>query len=171
MKKYIIVILLVILIVTVGISRVQQNQTETQNKNKVQNKLQSVTKENVTMCATIPKPELELINPEAIKKEENNNYIVMQATAYTKSKEEGTYNGITRSGTEVSRGTVSVDPRVIPLGTKLYIEGYGHAIALDTGGDIRHNRIDLYMETKEEAFEFGRQEVKVYILDDNKNKI
>ncbi len=108
-----------------------------------------------------------MVNQPDIKpviKEENNNYITMRATAYTKSKSEGTHKGITKSGTQVSRGSVAVDPRRIPLGTKLYIEGYGHAVACDTGGDIKHDRIDLYMETKKEAFEFGRRDVKVYIM-------
>jgi len=94
----------------------------------------------------------------------NNKHIIMEATAYTKSVEEGTQRGITRSGTEVSRGTVAVDPRAIPLGTRLYVDGYGDAIALDTGGAIKGNRIDLYMETKKEAFEWGRRQVKVWIL-------
>lgn len=96
----------------------------------------------------------------------SNSHIVMKATAYTRSHSEGTSRGITRSGTRVSRGTVAVDSRIIPLGTKLYIEGYGHAIALDTGGAIKGNRIDLYMETKKEAFEFGRQSVKVWIIEE-----
>jgi len=105
----------------------------------------------------------ELIHLDTIK-EDDNNYIVMEASAYTKSVEEQTYKGITKSGTQVSRGTVSVDPRIIPLKTKLYIEGYGEAIALDTGGAIKGNRIDLYMETKKEAFKFGRKDVKVFII-------
>ena len=95
----------------------------------------------------------------------SNDCMMFIATAYTKSVEEGTINGITASGTIVSRGTVSVDPKVIPLGTKLYVEGYGESIALDTGGAIKGNRIDLYMETKEEAFEWGRRQVKVWILE------
>jgi len=107
----------------------------------------------------------ESINFNIIKKEENNNHImIMEASAYTKSVEEGTYKGITKSGTQVSRGTVSVDPRIIPLKTRLYIEDYGEAIALDTGGAIKGNRIDLYMDTKKEALEFGRRDVKVIII-------
>ena len=113
------------------------------------------------------KPEIEPeIKPE-IKPEPQinpNEYMIFEATAYTRSAEEETLDGITASGTIVSRGTVSVDPRVIPLGTKLYVEGYGHAYALDTGGAIKGNRIDLYVETKKEAFEWGRRQVKVWIL-------
>ena len=104
-------------------------------------------------------------NSSIIKEEENNYMIIMQASAYTKSVEEQTYTGITKSGTRVCRGTVSVDPRIIPLKTKLYIEGYGEAITLDTGGVIKGNKIDLYMETKKEAMEFGKRDVKVFILD------
>src|SRR5207249_12257376 len=51
--------------------------------------------------------------------------------------------GVTKSGTGVYRGIVAVDPRVIPLGTRMYIPGYGYGIAADTGGDIVGNHIDL----------------------------
>jgi len=98
-------------------------------------------------------------------KSEKKNYIIMRASAYTKSVEEETYKGITKCGTKVSRGTVSIDPRIIPLRTKLYIENYGEAVALDIGGAIKGNRIDLYMETKKEALEWGVKEVKVFILE------
>jgi len=89
-------------------------------------------------------------------------FLIMEATAYTKSPEEGTADGITATGHRVRRGVVAVDPSVIPLGTKLYVEGYGEAVALDTGGAIKGMRIDLYMDTKKEAFEWGRRKVKVY---------
>uniref|UniRef100_UPI003864B31E 3D domain-containing protein n=1 Tax=Anaerovibrio slackiae TaxID=2652309 RepID=UPI003864B31E len=53
---------------------------------------------------------------------------------------------------------------VIPLGTKVYIPGYGTAVAADTGGAIRGNKIDLCMESYGEAINFGRRPVEVYIL-------
>jgi resuscitation-promoting factor RpfB len=81
--------------------------------------------------------------------------MVMEATAYTWTGNK------TATGTWPSRGTVAVDPEVIPLGTKLHIEGYGEAIAADTGGDIKGNRVDLYMESEDECWEFGRQQVEV----------
>ena len=55
------------------------------------------------------------INSDIVKEEEKKDYIIMEASAYTKSYEEQTHKGITKSGTQVCRGTVSVDPRVIPL--------------------------------------------------------
>lgn len=59
---------------------------------------------------------------------------------------------------------VAVDPSVIPLGTQLYIEGYGYAVAADTGGAINGNHIDLAMDSVSEALDFGRQQVVVHVL-------
>lgn len=89
----------------------------------------------------------------------------MQATAYTMS-DDGCDN-ITASGMSTFVGMVAVDPKVIPLGTKLYIEGYGVAIAGDTGGAIKGNIVDLYFNSKGECYQFGRQHgLKVYVLKD-----
>lgn len=88
----------------------------------------------------------------------------MIATAYSRSEEEGTADGITKSGTIVRPGVVAVDPEVIPLGTEIFIEGLGVFTAEDTGGDIKGNRLDIYFESREEAFEFGVQSVNVFIL-------
>ena len=83
----------------------------------------------------------------------------MEATAYSGG-------GTTASGMAAAVGRVAVDPRVIPLGTRLYIEGYGYAVAADTGGAIKGNRIDLFFETYDEAISFGRRKVTVYVLAD-----
>ena len=64
-----------------------------------------------------------------------------------------------------AHGVVAVDPQVIPLGTRLYIPGYGNAIAGDTGGAIIGMRIDLFFEAEAEAIRFGRRKVDVYVLD------
>ena len=61
---------------------------------------------------------------------------------------------------------VAVDPKVIPLGTILYVEDYGIAIAGDTGGAIKGHDIDLFMNTRSEARSFGRRDKEVYILKD-----
>jgi 3D (Asp-Asp-Asp) domain-containing protein len=59
---------------------------------------------------------------------------------------------------------IAVDPKVIPLGTRVYVEGYGYAIAGDTGGAIKGNKIDVFITTKEEALKWGRRTVKIKIL-------
>jgi len=90
---------------------------------------------------------------------------VMEATAYTPDPRcNGGYK-YTATGRLAQRGIVAVDPRVIPLGTRLYVEGYGNALAADTGGAIKGNKIDLCFDTYEEAVRFGRRQVKVYILE------
>jgi uncharacterized protein YabE (DUF348 family) len=70
----------------------------------------------------------------------------------------------TASGGAAGQGTVAVDPSVIPLGTRLYIEGYGYGVASDVGGAIKGNRIDLHFDTEAQALQFGRRTVQVYIL-------
>jgi len=74
-------------------------------------------------------------------------------------------NGITATGLRARKGLVAVDPKVIRLGTKLYIEGYGVAIAADTGGWIKGNRIDLCFDTLEECYRFGRRKIYVYLAE------
>jgi 3D (Asp-Asp-Asp) domain-containing protein len=61
-------------------------------------------------------------------------------------------------------GVVAVDPRHIPLGSRLYIEGYGFAIAGDTGGAIKGHRIDLGYGNYRAARSFGRKKVTVHVL-------
>ncbi len=77
-----------------------------------------------------------------------------------------TYTGRNTScGLQPAVGLVAVDPSVIPLGSRLYIEGYGYATAADTGGAIKGNRIDVFMEQKQQCLSWGRRTVKVYILE------
>ncbi len=89
--------------------------------------------------------------------------LTMEASAYLPS--DGGGAGITASGMVARYGVVAVDPSVIPLGTRLYIPGYGVAIAADTGGAIRGNMIDLCMEDYGSAMAFGRRNIQVYVLD------
>ncbi len=73
-------------------------------------------------------------------------------------------DGITAMGLRAGPGIVAVDPRIIPLGTRLYIPGYGFALAGDTGGDIVGDRVDLGFSSYGEAIRFGRRPVTVYVL-------
>jgi len=105
--------------------------------------------------------------------------IICEATAYDLSYEScGKYPGdpaygITFSGTKARPGVIAVDPRIIPLGTKVYIESldytadYGFAIAEDTGSAIKGYRVDLFIGSNREALRYGRRNVRVYILDDH----
>ena len=86
----------------------------------------------------------------------------VKATAYTPY--DAGCTGMTASGTRAGVGTIAVDPRVIPLGTKVYIPGYGVATALDTGGAIKGNKIDVCYMTKGEAFKWGVKNLNIYIL-------
>lgn len=71
----------------------------------------------------------------------------------------------TSTGTKpTANRTIAVDPRVIPYGSKVYIEGYGTYIAEDCGGGIKGNMIDIYMNTYNECIQFGRRKAKVYIV-------
>lgn len=89
--------------------------------------------------------------------------LYMEASAYLPY--DGGGAGYTALGIPARYGVVAVDPDIIPLGTRVYIPGYGEAIAADTGGAINGYMIDLCMEDYTQAIAFGRRGVEVYILD------
>ncbi|MFF1991993.1 cell wall-binding protein EntB [Bacillus mycoides] len=97
--------------------------------------------------------------------------LTVVATAYTADpSENGTYGGrvLTAMGHDLTANPnmriIAVDPKVIPLGSKVWVEGYGEAIAGDTGSAIKGNRIDVLMGSKSKAMNWGRQTVKVKVL-------
>lgn len=99
-------------------------------------------------------------------------YIDCEATAYDMSPEEnGGYAGQSATGVPLEKGVIAVDPKVIPLGTRVYVEAldgswsYGYAVAADTGGAIKGKRVDLCYRTQKECIQFGRRACRVYILD------
>ncbi|HBV86603.1 MAG TPA: hypothetical protein DEF42_08100 [Desulfosporosinus sp.] len=84
--------------------------------------------------------------------------LTVEATAYT-------YTGNnTATGVKPREGLIAVDPRVIPMGSKVYVEGYGYAIAADTGGSIRGNRIDVFYSTLRKCIDWGRRSVQIHVL-------
>lgn len=93
--------------------------------------------------------------------------LTMGATAYTAGAEScwPYVDGLTCVLKQAGYGVAAVDPRVINLGTRLYIEGYGFAVASDVGGAIKGNRIDLFMSDVKTAREFGKRTVTVHLLD------
>ena len=92
----------------------------------------------------------------------------VRATAYTHSDPGCTIT--TATGTKVHHGTVAVDPRYIPYGTRMFIMAsdgsyiYGLCEAEDCGGDIKGDRVDLYLPNTEACMEFGRRRCTVYFL-------
>ncbi len=104
------------------------------------------------------------INPQVPTGKPTGRIMMMVATAY--SPEEPGLSNHTASGMLATRGVVAVDPRVIPLGTRLNVEGYGNCIAGDTGSTIKGNRIDLCFDTLAEMNAFGGyRTVRVEILE------
>jgi len=81
----------------------------------------------------------------------------VEATAYC-------LTGRTATGERTRRGIIAVDPRVIPLGSRTYVDGYGEAIAADTGGVIKGRRIDIWLPDCQAAREYGRQKTTLQIL-------
>lgn len=113
--------------------------------------------------------------------EEYSSVVEVSATAYClckkccgKSPSNPNY-GMTASGIRIVPGSgikvIAVDPKIIPLGSKVYVEGlngawdYGYATASDTGSAIKDYKIDLYMDTHSEALTWGRKKVNVYVID------
>ena len=74
-------------------------------------------------------------------------------------------NGRTAIGMKATKGVIAVDPRIIPLGSRVFVEGYGPAVAGDVGGAIKGNRIDVCFSTRREALQWGRRTVKVTVYE------
>lgn len=82
----------------------------------------------------------------------------VEATAYT-------YTGNnTATGVKPREGLIAVDPKVIAMGSQVYVEGYGYAIAADTGGSILGNRIDVFFGTLRQCIDWGRKPVRIHVL-------
>lgn len=93
-----------------------------------------------------------------------NRVLTVEATAY--SSQDPGLGAHTAMGTPVRHGVIAVDPYVIPLGTRVYIPGYGEAVAEDVGGAIVGHRIDIAFDTYNEVLQFGKQTIEIFILDD-----
>lgn len=93
--------------------------------------------------------------------------IKVSSTAYTANC--AGCSGITATGINLkanpNQKVIAVDPSLIPLGTKVYVEGYGYAVAADTGSSINGNKIDVFFASKEQAYRWGSRTVTIRILD------
>lgn len=89
----------------------------------------------------------------------------INASAYTAAADEcGKSDGITASGLKVKEGVTIACPPQFPFGTKIKIEGMGTRVCEDRGGAIKGNHIDIYVETKKEAFSFGRRNLEAEVV-------
>jgi 3D (Asp-Asp-Asp) domain-containing protein len=86
----------------------------------------------------------------------------VEATAYLPT--DGSSAGLTASGRRAQYGVIAVDPRVIPLGSLVLVEGYGFAIAADTGGAIKGNKIDVCLHDPNAVRQWGRRMVTIHIF-------
>jgi 3D (Asp-Asp-Asp) domain-containing protein len=127
-----------------------------------------------------PTPEAHALKPEAqalkerapVKPEaepatsKSSKQITVKATAYTASCEG--CSGITKTGINIKENpdakVIAVDPSVIPLGSKVYVEGFGKATAADIGGGIDGKEIDIFIPSEQDAIDFGVKKLKVTIL-------
>ncbi|KAB7706624.1 LysM peptidoglycan-binding domain-containing protein [Bacillus aerolatus] len=122
---------------------------------------QKLVFQNTTAAAQPAKPAAS--KPVAVKAAK---VLTVKSTAYTASCKG--CSGITATGINLKKNpnakVIAVDPKVIPLGTKVYVEGYGEAIAGDKGGAIKGNKIDVHVPNKQQAYRWGVRTVKVQIL-------
>jgi 3D (Asp-Asp-Asp) domain-containing protein/LysM repeat protein len=92
--------------------------------------------------------------------------MTVEATAYTANC--AGCSGTTATGVDLkanpNQKVIAVDPSVIPLGSKVYVEGYGEAVAADTGGAIKGSRIDVFVPSESDAQQFGRKSVKITVM-------
>lgn len=128
---------------------------------------QPVQEESVTEESTQAEESVEETQTSNQSSEATGQTIQVEATAYTANC--AGCSGVTATGIDLNANpnqkVIAVDPSVIPLGSRVYVEGYGEAIAGDTGGAINGNKVDLYMQSHGDAVSFGRKTINVTILD------
>lgn len=117
---------------------------------------------------TMPKAQESVAAPKAqpqVQAKPQEKTVTVTASAYTAFC--AGCSGVTTTGLDLranpSQKVIAVDPNVIPLGSKVYVEGYGEAVAGDTGGAIKGNRIDIFIPNYAEAMDFGMRTIKVTI--------
>ncbi|QNO14946.1 hypothetical protein HYG86_09245 [Alkalicella caledoniensis] len=157
--------LLIVMIAIATIATIKNIESQiTHRESIIDEQLRVIKQQNIDMDKLIE--ELEYIKNELQKWE----IIDLEVTAYSpRDNISGICTDgnpeITASGTSPKVGTVAVNPKIIPYGTRLIIPGYGLSTAEDTGAAIRAriNLIDIYMDSHQEAIKWGRQNLKVLV--------
>lgn len=124
------------------------------------------SKDKVIAVGTKPKPKPVVVSRGKSEPSSGGKELYVTSTAYTANCEG--CSGKTRTGLNLHANpnakVIAVDPSVIPLGSKVYVEGYGYAVASDTGGAINGNKIDVFFSSQSEATQWGRRTVKIKII-------
>ena len=125
------------------------------------------TENNSVQAANLVETEEPAPKEETATEEPAGKEITVAATAYTANCKG--CSGITKTGVDLNANpdqkVIAVDPAVIPLGSKVHVEGYGYATAEDIGGGINGHEIDVFIPKQSDALEWGRKQVKVTIID------
>lgn len=135
----------------------------------------AAAKKTETLAATAADDSSKTVKAMNGKEYDYSKALIVQATAYTAAaSENGKWGAVDYFGDKLKVGTIAVDPKMIPLGTKLYVTGYDYnglpqggmvATATDIGGSIKGNRIDIFVPgVTSQAKSFGIQNVKVFVL-------
>ncbi|WP_427125710.1 LysM peptidoglycan-binding domain-containing protein [Priestia megaterium] len=153
----------------------QQAQAEQVQKEQQQAQAEQVQKEQQQAQAEQVQKEQQQAQAEQAQKEQqpaessqqaSGKSMTVEATAYTANC--AGCSGTTATGVDLkanpNQKVIAVDPSVIPLGSKVYVEGYGEAVAADTGGAIKGNRIDVFVPSEGDAQQFGRKSVKITVM-------
>ncbi|MBU8689591.1 LysM peptidoglycan-binding domain-containing protein [Priestia megaterium] len=153
----------------------QQAQAEQAQKKQQQAQAEQAQKEQQQAQAEQAQKEQQQAQAEQAQKEQqpaessqqaSGKSMTVEATAYTANC--AGCSGTTATGVDLkanpNQKVIAVDPSVIPLGSKVYVEGYGEAVAADTGGAIKGNRIDVFVPSEGDAQQFGRKSVKITVM-------
>jgi 3D (Asp-Asp-Asp) domain-containing protein/LysM repeat protein len=153
----------------------QQAQAEQAQKEQQQAQAEQAQKEQQQAQAEQAQKEQQQAQAEQAQKEQqpaessqqaSGKSMTVEATAYTANC--AGCSGTTATGVDLkanpNQKVIAVDPSVIPLGSKVYVEGYGEAVAADTGGAIKGNRIDVFVPSEGDAQQFGRKSVKITVM-------
>jgi 3D (Asp-Asp-Asp) domain-containing protein/LysM repeat protein len=153
----------------------QQAQAEQAQKEEQQAQAEQAQKEQQQAQAEQAQKEQQQAQAEQAQKEQqpaessqqaSGKSMTVEATAYTANC--AGCSGTTATGVDLkanpNQKVIAVDPSVIPLGSKVYVEGYGEAVAADTGGAIKGNRIDVFVPSEGDAQQFGRKSVKITVM-------
>ena len=143
----------------------QQAQAEQAQKEQQQAQAEQAQKEQQQAQAQAQQQQQQQ-QPAESSQQASGKSMTVEATAYTANC--AGCSGTTATGVDLkanpNQKVIAVDPSVIPLGSKVYVEGYGEAVAADTGGAIKGNRIDVFVPSEGDAQQFGRKSVKITVM-------